>query len=62
MRLRFGIGRPPGRQDPADYVLGKFSRTEQAELDLLISEAADAVEDVFRNGLEAAQLRLHTAQ
>lgn len=62
MRLRFGIGRPPGRQDPADYVLGKFSRAEQAELDLLISEAADAVEDVFRNGLEAAQLRLHTAQ
>jgi PTH1 family peptidyl-tRNA hydrolase len=42
-RARFGIGRPPGRQDPADYVLRDFSPTERKELDFLIDRAADAV-------------------
>lgn len=60
IRLRFGIGRPPGRQDPANFVLSAFSCTESKEVPLLISEAADAVEDVVLRGLEAAQLRLHT--
>ena len=60
IRLRFGIGRPPGRQDPANFVLSAFSCTESKEVPLLISEAADAVEDVVLSGLEAAQLRLHT--
>ncbi|MDK7271174.1 aminoacyl-tRNA hydrolase [Actinotignum schaalii] len=60
IRLRFGIGRPPGRQDPSDFVLRPFSSTERKELDVLIAQAADAVEDVLRNGLVSATMRLHT--
>lgn len=60
IRLRFGIGRPPGRQDPADYVLSDFSSTERKELPLFISLAADAVVDVMSEGLEKATMRLHT--
>jgi peptidyl-tRNA hydrolase, PTH1 family len=54
-RVRFGIGRPPGRQDPADYVLREFSSTERKELPFLIDRAADAVELLVADGLEAAQ-------
>ncbi len=43
-RLRIGIGRPPGRQDPADYVLGRFGKAEREEIDLAIEKAADSVE------------------
>ncbi len=60
IRLRFGIGRPPGRQNPADYVLSDFSSTERKTLDTLIDEAADAVEDVLALGLDKATLRLHS--
>ncbi len=60
IRLRFGIGRPPGRQNPSDFVLSDFSATEQKTLDNLIDEAADAVEDVLTLGLEKATLKLHT--
>lgn len=60
IRLRFGIGRPPGRQNPADFVLGRFNASENKELPLLISAAADAVEEVLTLGLEKAQMRLHT--
>ncbi|WP_305094233.1 aminoacyl-tRNA hydrolase [Prescottella sp. R16] len=59
LRTRVGIGRPPGRQDPADYVLKPFSSVERKELDLVCEEAADAVELVLQLGLEAAQNRLH---
>jgi PTH1 family peptidyl-tRNA hydrolase len=59
LRVRVGIGRPPGRQDPADFVLKDFSSTERKELDLLIGEAADAVEALLVNGLEAAQNDVH---
>ncbi|MDD7505836.1 MAG: aminoacyl-tRNA hydrolase [Actinomycetaceae bacterium] len=62
IRLRFGIGRPPARQDPADYVLGAFTSAERKELGLLISQAADAVEDVMLHGLEQATMRLHSAR
>ena len=61
VRMRCGIGRPPGRQDPADYVLKPFSSAERSELGIIVAEAADAVEDVLLRGLEAAQLRLHSA-
>ncbi|MFC5370687.1 aminoacyl-tRNA hydrolase [Arcanobacterium bovis] len=61
IRLRFGVGRPPGRQDPADFVLGEFSATERKEMPFLISDAADAVVDILERGLETAQMRLHTA-
>lgn len=59
-RLRVGIGRPRGRQDPADYVLSDFPRRERAALGVTLEEAADAVEEVVTLGLEAAQARLHT--
>lgn len=60
LRVRVGIGRPPGRQDPADYVLRPFSSTEAKELPFLLSDAADAVEVLARHGLEAAQNQVHS--
>lgn len=59
LRVRIGIGRPPGRQDPADFVLNDFSATERKELDLLIVEGADAAESLLAQGLEAAQNEVH---
>ncbi|PZE25403.1 MULTISPECIES: aminoacyl-tRNA hydrolase [unclassified Curtobacterium] len=58
-RVRVGIGRPPGRQDPADYVLRDFSSTERKVLPSLLAEAADAVEAIATDGLLAAQQRFH---
>ena len=52
-RSRFGIGRPPGRMDPADFVLRDFSSTERKELDFVVSDAADAVHSVVADGLGA---------
>ncbi|MFH5824422.1 aminoacyl-tRNA hydrolase [Georgenia sp. AZ-5] len=60
LRLRVGIGRPPGRMDPADYVLRDFPPSERADLAVTLEEAADAVEEVLTLGLEKAQQRLHT--
>lgn len=62
IRMRIGIGRPPGRQDPADFVLGHFNAEQRKELPLMIADAADAVIDVLEKGLETATMRLHTAQ
>ena len=59
LRVRFGIGRPPGRQDPADYVLKRFSGTERKELDVAVDLAADATEALLADGLEPAQNRFH---
>jgi PTH1 family peptidyl-tRNA hydrolase len=59
LRVRVGIGRPPGRQDAADFVLKDFSGTERKELDLLVAEAADAVETLLIKGLESAQNDVH---
>jgi PTH1 family peptidyl-tRNA hydrolase len=61
LRVRFGIGRPPGRQDPADYVLSDFSTVERKELPFLVDRAADAVELVVERGLEPAQNMYHPA-
>ncbi|MBM7752938.1 PTH1 family peptidyl-tRNA hydrolase [Microbacterium laevaniformans] len=58
-RVRVGIGRPPGRQDPADWVLDPFSSAERAALPVLVSEAADAVELLVGEGLLAAQQKHH---
>ena len=58
-RVRVGIGRPPGHQDPADWVLDPFSGAERAELPLLVSDAADAVELLVEDGLLAAQQKHH---
>ncbi len=54
-RVRFGIGRPPGRQDTADFVLNPFSSAERRELDLHVQRAADAVESLVASGLEDTQ-------
>jgi peptidyl-tRNA hydrolase, PTH1 family len=59
VRVRFGIGRPPGRQDPADYVLSNFSAAEGKELEFLVDRAADVVEAVATRGLEWAQNAYH---
>lgn len=59
VRVRFGIGRPPGRQDPADFVLKRFSGAERKEVDFAVDLAADAAEAVLADGLEAAQNRFH---
>ncbi|GIH09087.1 peptidyl-tRNA hydrolase [Rhizocola hellebori] len=61
VRLRFGIGRPPGRQDPADFVLSDFNTAERKELEFLVDRAADAVEAVVVKGLAPAQQIYHTA-
>ncbi len=58
-RVRFGIGRPPGRQDPADYVLSDFSGAERKELEFLVDRAADLVEAVVLEGVEWAQNKYH---
>ena len=60
LRVRVGIGRPPGQMDPADFVLRDFSARERTELPWLCDAAADAVELILTAGLDAAQLRFHT--
>ncbi len=59
VRVRIGIGRPPGRQDPADFVLSPFTKAERAALPSLLSDAADAAEQVIVEGLLPAQQRFH---
>lgn len=59
LRARFGIGRPPGRQDPADFVLRRFSSAERTEVALAVELCADAVEALLSDGLEHAQNRFH---
>jgi peptidyl-tRNA hydrolase, PTH1 family len=60
-RVRVGIGRPPGRQPAADFVLRDFSTTERGVLPNLLADGADAVELLASEGLAAAQLRFHTS-
>ncbi len=61
VRVRFGIGRPPGRQNPADYVLSDFTTVERKELDFFVDRAADAVEMVIERGLEPTQNQYHAS-
>jgi len=58
-RARLGIGRPPGRTDPAAFVLRNFSITERKQLPELIERCADAAETLLRRGLAAAQNEFH---
>lgn len=62
LRVRVGVGRPPGRMDTADYVLKDFSGSEKKELPFLIDTAADAAEALVREGLLAAQQQFHPAK
>jgi peptidyl-tRNA hydrolase, PTH1 family len=59
LRVRFGIGRPPGRMDPADFVLSDFSVVQRRELGLLVDRCADAVEQLVAQGLAATQNHVH---
>jgi PTH1 family peptidyl-tRNA hydrolase len=60
-RVRVGIGRPPGRQPAADFVLRDFSAQERETLPNLLEDAADAVQQIASEGLASAQQRFHTA-
>lgn len=60
LRVRVGIGRPPGRMEPADFVLRDFSPPERKELPFLVGDAADAAEQLVAEGLQAAQQRWHS--
>ena len=62
LRVRVGIGKPPGRQDGADYVLRRPNKAEKLELDVAVVEAADAVELVFREGPAVAMNQVNTGR
>jgi PTH1 family peptidyl-tRNA hydrolase len=59
-RVRIGIGRPPGRQDVADFVLSNYSAAERKALPLQVVTAADAVESLLAEGLERTQARYNS--
>ena len=59
-RVRIGIGRPPGRQDVADFVLSDYSATERKAVPLQVITAADAVESLVTEGLESTQARFNS--
>jgi len=58
-RVRFGIGRPPGRMDPADFVLRDFSAVERKDLAFYLDRAADATEALIIHGLDSTQNQYH---
>ncbi|GAB3025244.1 aminoacyl-tRNA hydrolase [Mycobacterium bourgelatii] len=58
-RVRIGIGRPPGRKDPAAFVLENFTAAERAEVPTICEQAADATELLVEVGLEPAQNIVH---
>jgi PTH1 family peptidyl-tRNA hydrolase len=60
VRVRIGIGKPPGRQTGTDYVLHRPGRAERESLDVAVEIAADAVEAIARDGTEAAMHRFNT--
>jgi PTH1 family peptidyl-tRNA hydrolase len=62
VRVRIGIGKPPGRQTGTDYVLKRPGKAERAELDVAVAEGADAVEAILAEGPEAAMNRVNTAK
>jgi PTH1 family peptidyl-tRNA hydrolase len=59
VRVRVGIGKPPGRQEGVDHVLRRPGKAERAELDIAMQEAADAVEAILAEGAELAQTRFN---
>ncbi|MDJ0322973.1 aminoacyl-tRNA hydrolase [Cryobacterium sp. PH31-AA6] len=60
VRIRMGIGRPPGRQDAADFVLHDFAKDEREVLPTLLEDAADAIELIAAEGVTAAQQKFHS--
>jgi len=59
VRVRIGIGKPPGQRQGADHVLRRFSKTERKEIDVTLEEAADAVEAILADGVEVAMNRFN---
>ena len=59
LRIRIGVGRPPGRQSGADYVLRRPGKAEVAELGVIVQEAADAVEAILAEGVDATMGRVN---
>lgn len=59
-RVRVGIGRPPGRQDPAEYVLRRFNAAQRAELPAIIGVAVTATVKLITDGLAATQQEYHS--
>jgi PTH1 family peptidyl-tRNA hydrolase len=60
-RLRLGIGRPPGRMDPADFVLEDFSDSEAEAVQAAVARAADCLRELIGIGLERAMTKYNTA-
>lgn len=60
-RVRIGIGRPSGRQDPRDFVLRRFTEAEREQVDVTVEQACDAILDLVAHGLEPAQNRYHSS-
>ena len=58
-RLKLGVGRPPGNQDPAQYVLKRFTKDERSEVDLLVGDAADVVVRWLEDPPRAQELAAH---
>jgi PTH1 family peptidyl-tRNA hydrolase len=56
-RVRIGVGKPGTKEQGADHVLSRFGKRERAEIDVTLAEAADAVETVARDGIDAAMNR-----
>jgi PTH1 family peptidyl-tRNA hydrolase len=54
-RVRIGVGRPPGRQDPADFLLSNFPASARTDVEIEVQRAADAVEHLVENGLDRTQ-------
>jgi peptidyl-tRNA hydrolase, PTH1 family len=54
-RVRIGIGRPPGRKDPVDFVLEAFTKKEESDVGAIVDQGADAVLSILRDGVSAAQ-------
>lgn len=62
VRVRIGIGKPPGQRQGADHVLRRFSKTERKEIDVALEEAADAVELILADGVEVAMNRVNAGR
>ena len=60
VRVRIGVGKPPSKEHGADHVLKKFSKRERTEIDVVLQEAADAVETIIAEGVDAAMNRVNT--
>jgi PTH1 family peptidyl-tRNA hydrolase len=59
LRVRIGVGKPRSKEHGVDHVLNKFSKAERAEIDVTLEHAADAVEVILAEGIDAAMNRYH---